>query len=228
MKNNNLFSFNLTSLFLLVGCVILFVFLMNQCSNTENALKTVKDNEQSYVIMESKIIAKYNEEKQVLRDSVLYWKDLVESNLSKANAQKALIKQLKADLSDIKPEVESNPTEDNYMALNDYNRPIGLQDYSFAGNQVNDFLATRLEREKLQKISDEYKLQNEYLTLSMITCGEMADDLQSEVDACDQALSDLEVEMARIMEDNKKKKRKLWTNRSIAGVFGLVAALLLL
>lgn len=228
MSNKEVFGFNITSLTLLVGCVFLFILCLRQCSDKEAIEQTMFNQEQAFVMMENRIVNEYTEEKKVLRDSIEYYKELVELNKLRANKFNREVKQLQADLATIESKVVDIPFDSSYAFLHTQFEPVGVLEYPFAGNQVQDLHVGYLEGIQLKEITKNMEFEAKYLNESLIASGEMVVGLESEITACDQAMSELGLKLAEEQYHNEKLKKKVWTNRTLSGVISIIAILALL
>ena len=228
METSRMFSLNLTSMALLLGCVFLFVTCLRQCSDKKSAEQTMFNQEQAFAAMESNIVIKYTEEKKVLRDSIDYYRELVEVNRAQANRYNQKVKQLQADLPTIESEVREIPFDSSYSFLHTQFEPVGTLEYPFAGNQVQELHTNYLEGIQLKKITRNMELEAKYLTEGLIASGDMVVGMSEEIDACDRAMAELSLKLAEEEFHKNKYKKKVWTNRTIATVTTILAVIALL
>lgn len=226
LKND--FQLNLTSLVLLVGVVSLFVISVRQCSDKKDLKKSYEHRISEFVILESNIVHSYEKEKKILRDSIEYFRELAVVNKQSANKQRRHIAKLQNELATIEDQVKEIPFDDSYGFLTGLYPPSDTLEYPFAGNQVKELHTDYLEGIKCVEITKELELERKYLVLSMQASGEMNVKQQEEIEACDYAMQELGLKLQEEALQNRELKRKIWTNRSLAGITTIFAILVAL
>lgn len=228
MSVKKLFTLNLTSLILLLGCIYLVFFSMNQCSQKKSAVESMKSQKTAYVYLENKIVSEYREDKKILRDSIEYYKELAEVNKIRASNYRYRINELKADLGALESKMSEIPFDSSYAFLSASNEAVGPLEYPFAGNQVRSMHTTHLERDNFSEMNKNLELENKYLGLSLIASGEMVVGFEKEIAACDLAMEKMQLELGETTVHNQHLKKKVWLNRGVAVLTSLTAFIMLL
>lgn len=223
-----MFKINLTSLILLVAFVGLLVFTVRQCDEKkayeaayEGQIKRVGD-------WGLKVSTKYKEEKKVLQDSVMFFKEQSDGHLAKAKALRKEIKRLEDGLSDVKAEMEEIPYHSSYGFLTALYPPFSAKEFPFSGDQVRQLHTNYLQGKKCREIKENLELENKYLNLSLRTSSDMNLKMKGEAELCDQAVLALQEELTVKHEDNLVLKRKVWRIRVIAGASTALFVLVLI
>ena len=223
-----MFKINLTSAVLLVVIAFLVFFLARVYGDKQDYKEAYKQQEASFVLWENKIVTEYKAEKKVLRDSLDFFRELHEANQEQADIYRARIKLIQADLATVKSQVSKVTPDSSYAYLKGPEGILNEGQYRFTKPEVKGLHATDLENEKRGYLIKDLEKEGEYLRMNSITAGDMIVTMQSELDACDQAIEKLELDYQEKEFENKKLKRRVWNNRGLVGVLGIGLILVLL
>ena len=223
-----MFKFNITSFVLLTALIISMVFLVQECNDKKHYKQVAKKQLADFAIYESEIIDKYKQEKKVLRDTIIYYKKILHSNDKKISDSRHEIKRLKDELGLIEEKVTSLPPNESYAFLRMLYGATDTLKYPFAGNQVQKFHANYLEGIRCKELTKELEVNNDLLSLSLRTSGEMAYDLNGQLDACEEVMDTLSVKVAEQYLEKQQLKKKINRNRVLVGLVSVVAVIALL
>jgi len=212
----NEFKLNLTSLILLVGFVFLFVVCIRQCSDKKDLRKSYKNRISEFVTLESNIVHDYEKEKKVLYDSIRSLNELIKTKKPRKRRVK-----FKAQETLVKDKVDEIPLNNHYdLAIGSYsfsdaletpiNKTISLEDSKY--------------KEKIENLDEE----NKFLMLSLQESGNIHVEQQKELMALESSMQQLELKLQDEALKNRALKRKVWTNRTIAGGSIIIAILVAL
>ena len=210
---------DLTQLLLLLLVLIVSFWGVRQCS-TRN--------------MYEKALDKANSEKVALAKEVLLTKSYTDSlkSINKSLAEGvALLKEdnrrILASYRREKAKVEQYTSDTLYMLLKGSHDLVGTL-YDIDSTLLLDAELTKLERKKCVELNSNLKNEIDFLNNAVFEMsgwnGKIADDLYE----CELDRLSVESELESERLEGKELKKKVWTNRGVAGGLGLVLLLVLL
>lgn len=216
MMLKNDFKLNLTSLILLFGLVLLFVISLRQCSDKKDLKKAYEYRLSEFVILESNIVHDYEKEKSILRDSIRYFaKHIKESKPKKKRKAK-----LKAVLAPIEDKVKETPTNNPY--------DLAIGSYSLSGALNSEPKPYSLEERNCEDRYKGIEEENKFLVMALQESGEFDVEQQRELMALERNMEQLNIKLEQEALKSRSLKRKIWANRSIAGVSTILLILVAL
>lgn len=208
--------------------VIFFVMTLKQCGMKKDVKKSFDERIELFRTWEDHLNEGYTAEIEVLKDSIDYFKQLVDYNSNKANKANRQVRQLKSEYAALSPQMEQIPFDSSGAFITGLYEPTDTLQYLLSGNQAREIHLDLLQGIKAKAIVKELTLENFYLDESLRASGDLNVQMSKENELLEKAIQDYQVDLLESKLKEKTLKRKVWTNRGIAGAAIVIGVAILL
>lgn len=223
-----MFKINLTGYVLMMVVTILFVTTIKQCGMKKDVEKSFDERIELFKVWEDNLNESFTAELEVLEDSIAYYKQLVNYNSNKAIAANKRVRVLKDEYEALEPQMKQIPMDASGAFVTGLYEKRDTLQFPLSGNQASEIHLDLLEGIKAEEIIKELNFENYYLDESLRASGEMNYQMQKENNMLEDVVKGYQVELLDGKLKEKTLKRKLWTNRGIAGVVMVLGVIALL
>ena len=210
---------DLTQLLLMVVLGIVSFWGVRQCSTRNLNEKYYQEEVSKNKELQKKIVLEisYSDSIRVLNEELA--------------KERALLKEdnrrILASYRREKAKVEQYTSDTLYMLLKGSHDLTGAL-YDIDSTLLLEAELTKLERKECIELGIALKGEVEFLNRAVFEISSMNSQISEDLDDCELERVAIESELTESEREVKEGKRKIWTNRGIAGGIGLVALLILL